>query len=195
MTLILRPAPPKGRATVTRALRDLWTRDPGGDAVGGTPINLAEPIPVYRLGLDQIDDVGCLKQAAPVGWRYLLEAGRAHVAVADVGERDGETRFASLSRGDEAQRLMEAAELAASLAEASPEDYEIRILDVPALHASAVWLSGARDVFIPYLDVKRRRGATIEVADDFLATLVARAEVMRDTLARLAPGPSLQMGG
>ncbi|ACA16253.1 hypothetical protein M446_1763 [Methylobacterium sp. 4-46] len=195
MSLILKPAPEHGRAIVARAVRDLWSADAGAGAAGGAALNLSEPIPLYRLGLDQVSAEG-VSGAEPVGWRYLLEAGSGSAAVADLGQRAGdEARFASLSRGDSARRLMDAAALAATIADGKPTPYEIRILDVPALHVSAIWLSGKPDIFIPYLDIKRLRGGDVEVDDDFVRRLDARAKSMRDALTGMAPRPAAESGG
>ncbi|ACL55711.1 hypothetical protein [Methylobacterium nodulans] len=195
MSLVLKSAPATGRAVVRRALRDLWDQGPTADAAGGAAINLAEPIPLYRLGLNQIDATGGLTQAQHVGWRYLLETAGGDTAVADVGEvGGGETRFASLARGENARRLIEAATLAESVAQQKPEEYEVRILDVPALHVSAIWLAGENNIFIPYLDMKRLRGAKVDVADDFLNTLASRAQTLTKALSQMDQRPDFRSG-
>jgi len=51
-----------------------------------------------------------------------------------------------------ASRLAEAAELAAKHYEAGPAAYEARVLEIPSLYMSALWLHGHRDVFFPFLE-------------------------------------------
>ena len=177
-----RNPPPAGQSIVTNALRDLWQPDPH-EALGGAAINLSQPLPVYSLQLADIDKADSINKAKSVGWRYLMEkAGGA--AYADLVESSaGEPAFASLSRNRNAERLNQAAHLAEKVADGGPT-YEARILDVPALHISAIWLLGLDSKFIPYIDPERLRApdAEISVDHEFLDRLTRRAKELRQLL-------------
>ncbi len=144
---------------------------------GGAAINLSQPLPVYRLGLDDIDDEHCIDKAVEIGWRYLIEpaGGVGGAGFADVRPaQGGEFKFTSLSQNANADRLLEAAHLAQQIGEGSAAEYEARILDVPAVYISAIWLAAPTPVFIPYIDPAHlgQPGAKVRVQPDFLKDLV-----------------------
>jgi hypothetical protein len=135
---------------------------------------------VYYLGLDDIQGVDSLGKAKHVGWRYLVEDSNS-VAYADLVENQGgEQAFSSLSRNRNAERLSQAAHVAEKEATGLP-DCEARILDVPALQISSIWLFGPSPRFIPYIDPERLRepDASVSVDPDFLDRLVGRANQLR----------------
>ncbi len=178
---VLREPPAAGKATVRRALDDL---DPRRGTRGGSLTDISEPLPVFRLGFADLSEPDILDRAEFVAWRYLVEGDGSATAMADVGEdKGGGPVFASLARNEQADFLLAAAHLAQSEADAAAQDCEIRILLVPALYASALWLTTAPPVFVPFLDVARpiRQASDVKVRPDFLSGLVARA--------RDRPGP------
>jgi len=179
--------PPSGPRVIGRALRDLRGPPDTRALLGSASINLSAPLPFYRLGLDQIDGSDFLKNAMQVGWRYLIEGGTGGadggVAYADVKETGGgDSKFTSLSHNENAERLMQAAHLAQSVAADITGDCEARILDVPAVYVSTIWLSCATPVFIPYIYPPGFRSNEIEVQSNFLEQLQKFAEAARKHL-------------
>jgi hypothetical protein len=188
-----RQPPATGPRLVGKALRDLGGHPDRAAALGmagGAAINLSQPLPVFRLGLDDIVDEHCLDKAVEVGWRYLIEsAAGGGAGYADVRQvQSGDFKFASLSKNANADRLLEAAHLAQQVGAGSSVEYEARILDVPAVYVSAIWLAAATPVFIPYIDPAHlgQPGATVRVQSDFLKNLVQAAA---DAKRHLNNGP------
>jgi hypothetical protein len=181
MAIIQKRAPPAaGENIIGRALQDLWGRPDPRDLMGGATINLSKPLPVYRLQLEDIGKPDTIGMAKPVAWRYLLEKAGG-VAYADLVEAQGGAQtFASLSRNPNAYRLSQAAHVAEKVAKDLP-DCEARILDVPALHLSAVWLSGPDSKFIPYIDQEKlpKPDSQVKVDPDFMDRVTRRAEELK----------------
>lgn len=200
MALSLRKGPERGAGLVGRALRDLSGPADPDALLGGASIALSEPLPLYRLALDQITDRDDLVQAEQVGWRYLIES-RGQAAFADLRETADEAlRFASLSQNENAGRLIEAAHLCEVQAAGRAEIYEPRILEIPSLNTSALWLldGDGRSVFIPFIDMKRLKGGPVQVEDDFLDDVVRRAKQARTLHGEPSPPeptPQWRMGG
>ncbi|HTV37613.1 MAG TPA: hypothetical protein VMF12_14360 [Xanthobacteraceae bacterium] len=171
MAVVQKQKPPSaGPKAIGQALRDLRA-SPESASVGGAQINLSAPLPVYRLGLNQLDEGNFLAKAAQVGWRYLMEGVAGGVAYADVRETGGAAKFTGLAQNENAIRLLDAAHLAQKVAVDIDGDCEARILDIPAVYVSAVWLSCANPLFIPYIYPPRFGSGKIEVQRDFLKQL------------------------
>jgi hypothetical protein len=154
---ITRPdGPSGGMAVISRVLPTLLTRELTGAAIaGGAPpkIRATQPMQLFMLQADDISGPDFVKNARPAGWRYLI-FDDGPIAVADVTSdaKLERPRFGSLIRGPMASRLAEAAELAAKHYEAAPAAYEARVLEIPSLYISALWLHGHRDVLFPFLE-------------------------------------------
>ena len=179
-----RNPPANGRNIIGKALRDLWGRPDPNALLGGATINLSEPLPLYSLRLDDIGKHDMLSKAKLVGWRYLMEKPGG-VAYADLIETPGGSpAFASLSPNRNAERLSQAAHLAETVA-SGLSDCEARILDIPALHISTIWLACSEPKFIPYIDLEKLREpeTKISVDEDFLVRLTKRAEQLRQHLS------------
>jgi hypothetical protein len=147
--------PVDGEHVVRRAL-DFFSGVHGdSDPLGGaSTTQFSEPIPVYRIDLDKIHGENFMDAARFVGCRYLLGPAEKEsaVAVADVrkDETDETALFSRVTRGGIAQRLWDATMLASETYGDRPEQYDIRIIDIPALQRSALWLRddrGHNDVF------------------------------------------------
>jgi hypothetical protein len=185
MAIVQKRTPPKqGQSIIGNALRDLWGAPDLTESAGGATIDLSQPLPVYSLGLEDIQEPGSIKKAKPVGWRYLIEKG-GNIGYADLVESSsGDQSFASLSRNRNAERLNEAAHVAESVAKGLP-DCEARILDIPAIHIAAIWLFGTNSTFIPYIDPEmlQKPDARIAVDPEFLNRITARASELRQHLS------------
>lgn len=173
-------APPSGPAMIMRALGDL---NPPSERLGGARIDISAPIGLYRLGLDDIDSEISFDHAVFAGWRYILEGGGHGVGAADVVPIEGgQARFTSLARNEQADFLLQAAHLAEEVAANLSGDCEARILVVPSLYVSTLWLTADPPVFIPFLDAARpiRKTEDVAVRPDFTTDLLARAATARD---------------
>jgi hypothetical protein len=190
-----RKPPATGPQMIGRALRDLRGRPDPKDLLGGANLNLSQPLPVFRLGLDELVASDSLSHAKQVGWRYLIErADNSGTAYADVRDAGGGAppKFTSLSQNRNAVRLVNAAHLAQVIADDLPGDCEARVLDVPALYTSAIWLTCQPPVFIPYIDPRRLGAEETEVhaAPDFVAELLDAARIAREHLREQRPDPA-----
>ena len=187
-----RQPPETGPATIMRALGDL---NPSGDRLGSGRLDISAPMGLYRVALDEIDGPSSLDKAEFVGWRYILEGGGLRTGVADmVPSGEGRARFTSLARNEQADFLLQAAHLAEHLAESLPTDCEARILVVPSLYVSALWVTVSPPIFIPFLDAARpiRSVDAVAVRTNFLDDLVQRAQRARDHRPEEdGPAPSL----
>jgi hypothetical protein len=183
VAIVQKQHPPKmGAIAISRALGDLRALPSSKMALGGAHLNLSQPLPLYRLGLDELIQPDALSRAVHVGWRYLMEGmaggGAGYADVKDIG--GGSAKFSSLSRNRNADRLMEAAHLAQDVAKSLPNDCEARILDVPTLYTSAIWLTGPLPVFIPYISPKLvREEGPVRVEPTFLEELLQLAKRAR----------------
>jgi hypothetical protein len=132
------------------------------------------------LKSSDITDESFVKKAVPVGWRYLI-FGQGPIAVADVKEASGSgpLTFGSLIRGPIAERLTQAADLAARDYDAGPGKFEARILEIPSLYISALWLYGPRDIFIPFLEGGARDTMPVRVDTSFASHVVELAAAKR----------------
>jgi hypothetical protein len=128
---------------------------------GGAPAPRAsQPIRVYTVKLSDIRDEDFYARAVPAGWRYVIDAN-GPVGVADldeVGPDRGTPAFSRLIRGRIVEDLSLAIDYAAQRYSDDPRQYEIRVLEIPAIHKTALWLHGPEEIFIPILE--RRETAT-----------------------------------
>jgi hypothetical protein len=146
-------APEKGPEIIERALRDLYVPS-SKDGLGGGKLELSQPFPVYRLDLKRLKSARDIANAELFGWRYLVEHPRSDgVGYADVKTSAEGAQFTSFSKQSiNVYRLMEAAHLAQQVAEESNTNYEARILEIPQIYFSSIWLAGAKSILIPYID-------------------------------------------
>jgi len=170
-------SPAAASLVIGKALRDMGRQVFALEARGGTAL-ISGGVPVYRLGLEDIVGPDSLAKVVKVGWRYIVAPSAGGIGYADVKEAaGGDARFASLATNRNAQRLAEALRLAEELAPKLPGDYEARILEVPALFQSALWLEGSRPVFIPFIDRNRLslKDGIVGVDPEFVPRLIHEA--------------------
>jgi len=131
------------------------------------------------LKLSDITGDDFLKNAVSIGWRYLI-IGAGPMAVADVKESGSGAppRFDSLIRGAIAERLEQAADLAASRYGAEPTTLEARILEIPSLYITAFWLHGLREIFIPFLEGAKKDALAVHEDPSFIQR-VAQAAALK----------------
>lgn len=129
----------------------------GSRVCGSSPaddLTIAEYRPrLHVAGLDDIRRGRREGAAKSCGWRYLVLREGEIVEVIDIGMSDGprsvpEWRGSGRGRLDPMAASINAACESVPLKEA---EYELRLLQVPALNVEAVWLASAdrADLFVP----------------------------------------------
>jgi hypothetical protein len=129
----------------------------------------------WYLGLDAIEAKKGIAAAERTGWRYLL-GGRV---AADVYVRDDGYKFAGLNEGPFVQQISDTIEKVRD--QVGKDDYEPRLLQIPALYIAALWLHGLNnELFIPlepsHPEVSTHR---IYARQDFEAALVRAADARK----------------
>lgn len=190
------PEPPNQvTELVSGKLRDVASAAAQPTALGGAApgdLEPTDPHEVYVLDLADLanaDDP--LAAARPAGWRFLLsEQGQAVSAAVTTRTPNGEHRFALFNSGPYVGATRSALAEAAELPEVADRDMQVRLLTVPALHLTAVWLHGdSDDVLLPLPPAPAQVTANQpHPANDLLRTL-------RDPARALANiGPDDQTG-
>ena len=136
----------------------------GYSPLGGAP-QVAGPIPFYHLALDKLPSDSAIEQSVQTGWRYPV-VGSIKAGLVDIrgGEGQAGATFGGLSHGIAAERFLEAAQLADKQLAGGVDEYEPRLLDVPALGFLALWLVGpGKSWFIPLLEGKPPGSAPLQM--------------------------------
>jgi hypothetical protein len=185
MSLVRNLSPPaRGTAVVGTALGDLQGSAQNDSLLGGGAVDLSQPLPLFQLWLSDIKNGFDFSAAHLVGWRYLIEStGSNDYAYADVQDSSsGEPKFAGLANNKNATRLMDAVRIAEQVAKSIPSDCEARVLDVPALKFSALWLDCGQDsMFIPFIDRTLSGGGSVgpETSQQISKRLLVEADAVR----------------
>ena len=149
---LLEKRPPKAFFEVaSAAVNKLLVAQHGGAmAAAATGPEIAAPHAVYTFGLSDIAK-GKLSAAKRVGWRYLVMQQDAAVAAAQVNQGAGGTAsFSHLNSGPFVAGTKEALEFTESLPDVQRDNYEVRLLSIPALYQMAIWLHGkTKDLLVP----------------------------------------------
>jgi hypothetical protein len=103
-------------------------------------LGATEPYPVYFASLDDFES-GTLPNE-PGRWRQLLVADDV-MGEADIDPQG--RRVVALHRGPRAGGTARAVEGAYSLERVQKQDYELRLLESPAIYLVAIWLHAAND--------------------------------------------------
>jgi hypothetical protein len=151
---------------------------------GATSLKASQPVRLFMLQANDIVDSNFLEHAKPIGWRYLI-VNDGPIAVADVRDGAGgsqEASFGSLIRGRVAERMNSAAQVAEQKYESTQETFEQRILEIPSLYISALWLHGPRDIFIPFLEGAEKDGAVVQEDPMFESRVLSLAQTKRQNL-------------
>ena len=118
----------------------------------------SEAHPVYFVPLDALAQGKLLQAAKQTSWRYLLVQNGAAVAEAELSAgsrraKGGKSRtleFASLTHGPFAGATVDALAAAERLPQVARQEYELRLLKIPAVYFVALWLHAANDdILIP----------------------------------------------
>ena len=112
-------------------------------------VDAGTPHESYHLGLDSVEAKKGVAGAEPIGWRYLIAGGPAGRGLAaEVHSRPSGFEFAGLNEGPFVQQVADQIEKLRG--QTRNEDYEPRLLKIPALYIAALWLKGKNDdLFVP----------------------------------------------
>lgn len=170
MSILIEKSPSEDIDALSRTLASLSDAGPEM-ALGDVSFEISEPLPVHTLGAADAAS-GAVDKAPHTGWRYLIDEGdQISLAEMDVGQSGGGSTFNSTARGPIADSLYRCL---GSLQEfdSLSEPLNLRILDVPSLYISAIWLAGAtRSWYLPYLDEGVVGAGAVSSAEEFVAHL------------------------
>ena len=124
--------------------RALTRADPAALAV-------AVPHDVYLIGLGDLAGGASLDAATVVGRRFLVMDGDRPIAAAELADQERGTGF-QLNEGPYVEATAAAIEHAESDPDLADDDYEVRLLRIPALYFMGLWLKSEQpdaDVVIP----------------------------------------------
>jgi hypothetical protein len=118
------------------------------------PLALAQPHQIFSLGLADLVAGKGLGAAKPTGWRYLVQSGENALASAEtaVTPAGPEHVFSAFNSGRSVASTAEGIRVAQALPQVNQDSFELRLLQVPGLYFTALWVHGAQginDVLIP----------------------------------------------
>lgn len=104
-------------------------------------VNMVTTLPVYNLGLSDVTAKRGLSSAVQTGWRSLLGTDAEVYAASDVHTNATSSPvFAQINTGPFVKGLDQALKSAHSDAHFGIAKYEVRVLSIPALYVTALWL-------------------------------------------------------
>jgi hypothetical protein len=113
---------------------------------------LAAPHDVYSLGLSDLAEGAFLDAATLDGRRFIVMDGDKPITSAEVADQDKGSGFQA-NEGPYVESTAAAIEHAERDPDLADNDYEVRVLRIPALYVMALWLKneqgGGADVLIP----------------------------------------------
>lgn len=180
MTIKRHIGPADGQQVARAAIAARQHRVPHLRSLVG-PAQMGSPIPYYVMRIDQAQQLPA--DATIAGWRYILIGGIVPGMV-DIAARPEGNAFGGLSHGIVPQRVVEAGMMAEQILGNRAEEFEPRLLEVPAAHLLALWLRGPNDYFISLLDGSPPGSAPLKMIDDIRPQLTTAAAAVT---ARIAP--------
>ena len=163
------------------------------NAVG--PLQIMQSHQVFTLGLKDLTAGRGLQAAQQAGWRFLIQDGEKVVAAAEtsVTGPGGEHAFAGFNEGPFVESSADAIRSAQALPQVEQGKFELRLLRIPALYFTAVWVhdpAGTGDLLVPAAPAPDGivPGRAVPAAT-LLGELAAKAE------AAAAVGPADSSGG
>lgn len=112
-------------------------------------LKLSQAFRGYTLGLEDLAQGKGLAEAKAGDWHYLVFDAGVSIADAQLSEVAGKLGFSALNHGALAASAVRALELAEQAPQLQGQSYELRLLLVPALQMTAIWLHGGEDQLIP----------------------------------------------
>lgn len=184
------PGPPRGVSdAVSSTLGDLAGRGHHSSEAlrTATPdqLNVSTPHQVFTMGLDDLASGAGLHRARPVGWRQLVESDGQPVATIETTlADDGVTHVPShLNEGPFVKATADAVAAVRGLPQLEAEDFELRVLRIPAVYLMALWLHSPRtDLLMPLAPSPVGREGQLVPAAEVLSELspTARSRLSAD---------------
>lgn len=118
-------------------------------------LRISEPLPVYMVGLQDVAKSQLLSKAFFTGWRYLASEKKAIATIDLVENEQHQFVVAGISVGSLVEAFVSTQEYAASLPEFKTGQWEMRLLQVPALYMIMFWLHDFKDfnnILIPMME-------------------------------------------
>jgi hypothetical protein len=115
-------------------------------------LQASRPYRVYTVGLNDLEQGNLLNAARESRWRHLLLQGESAVGEAEIPSDAGAaSRITAFHHGPRAQGTLEGLKRADALSDVQNADYELRLLESPAIFLVALWLhrNGDDDIIIP----------------------------------------------
>jgi hypothetical protein len=103
-------------------------------------VTVTAPHEVFTLGLDDLRERPSLRDAKPSAWRFFLEVDREVVASAEtttISAREHE--FSHVNEGPFVAGTVAALEIAERWADERNEDFDFRLVHIPAIYSVNVW--------------------------------------------------------
>lgn len=157
-------------------LRQILGSIPAGEGA------VSAPHTIHNLGLRSLAGGEGLDAAAPAAVGYLLLEDDRAIATVEVllDESGTPSEFGSFTRGAEFKRMVRVIDSLDRLEQVRRGSFELRMLQVPALHVRAVWLhdqDGDEDLVVPIASPPGvRLGDDARPAGEFLDDLRGLAE-------------------
>lgn len=153
MSLKTGKPPKKALQVVSDAIRSVASSpDKALKAIAAAPeaTDLTAPLQVYTMDLKDVIN-NDLSKASGTSWRYHILREDEPVAAAEVSaSKNSKVQFSHFNRGPFVEETIRAILQAESLNEVIKNDYEARILRIPALYVMALWLHNKNDdILIP----------------------------------------------
>lgn len=152
---------------------------------------LLHSVPVFTLGLNALLRSAALSKIRPSSWRYLLRASSGSKHVVDIATQPDSEHAAlrQLRSGESGERLQKVIRSSEKHKKLQRRKYGVRLLRIPALHFSALWLkadANKHDVFVPVRSVSPKLRAGRHFSREEIAT-VLKSEAERTLRRQLPP--------
>ena len=137
------------------------------------PLRIAQPLPVYAIDINTIEQRDLLSRARLTGWQYPIVDNNSVQATAEVSQTNEALTYSALHHGDHyTENLASAIMVAERVAGQSTTDFELRLLRAPAVYLTAVWLhANDADLLIPVAPAP----ADLEISHEYTETELADA--------------------
>jgi hypothetical protein len=102
-----------------------------------------QAIPLYSLGLSDISEKKDISEAKNTGWLYQLKQNDEIVANAEtIIEPNGNHLFSAINEGPFVIGIVKGIKAAEEQSQLKTQDFEVRILIIPALYVASLWFVG-----------------------------------------------------
>lgn len=119
------------------------------EVLGGAQPDLSVTAPhaVFVLGLDELRERVQHNYTSPDAWEYLVADGGSIIAAAETAGEQHEFVFTQLDQGWMPNAIEEGIRVAET--EVGDQTLELRVIRVPALNSTSIWLHGDDDFLMP----------------------------------------------